>query len=104
VRYPFCIFQTKIAQYYGQTLENGSFYATFNQNYVGKSYVLILTENGLGNIMGDFFTKSSGLPGFDWVVTTADGATKIRLPIDILSTVDLTVYHGSQLFQRLVFC
>jgi hypothetical protein len=36
------------------------FWASF---YHGKSYVLILTKNVLGNILGDFFTNASGHPG-----------------------------------------
>jgi hypothetical protein len=28
----------------------------------GKSYVLILKKNGLGSVLGDFFTNSSGHP------------------------------------------
>jgi hypothetical protein len=35
-------------------------WATF---FLGKIYVLILTKNGLGYILGDFFTNSSGHPG-----------------------------------------
>jgi hypothetical protein len=31
--------------------------ATFSH---GKSYVFVMTKNGLGNILGDFFTNSSG--------------------------------------------
>jgi hypothetical protein len=31
-------------------------------HFPGKSYVLIVTKNGLGYILGDFFTNSSGHP------------------------------------------
>jgi hypothetical protein len=32
--------------------------------YYSKIYALILAKNGLGNILGDFVTNSSGHPGF----------------------------------------
>jgi hypothetical protein len=49
--------------YFKQILENYKsrphFCATF---FPSTGYELILTENGLGNILGNFFTNSSGRP------------------------------------------
>jgi hypothetical protein len=33
-------------------------------SFQGKSYVLIMTKKGLGHILGEFFTNSSGHPAF----------------------------------------
>jgi hypothetical protein len=37
----------------------------------GKSYALICQKNGLGNILGDFFTNSSGHPDLGGKKTSA---------------------------------
>jgi hypothetical protein len=43
-----------------------------------KSYELILTQNGLGNILGDFFTNSSGHPGkYVHMYSEVDGKGKL---------------------------
>jgi hypothetical protein len=34
--------------------------------FYGKSYVLILTKNALGYILGESFTNSSGHPGVEY--------------------------------------
>jgi hypothetical protein len=36
------------------------YWATY---FHGKSYVFVLAKNGLGYILGDFFTNASGHPG-----------------------------------------
>jgi hypothetical protein len=51
--------------YFGQWFEiyiiSANFWATF---LCDTSYVLILTKNGLGYILGDFFKNSSGHPDY----------------------------------------
>jgi hypothetical protein len=34
------------------------------QHFLGKSYAASLTKNGLGKMLGDFFTNSSGHPAY----------------------------------------
>jgi hypothetical protein len=46
--------------YYGQLLENNRSSPHYCGTYVNAR--LIMTKNGLGNILGDFFTNSSGHP------------------------------------------
>jgi hypothetical protein len=45
---------------------SSQFWATFVH---GKGYAVILTKNGLGHILGDFFKNSSGHPDRNQHVT-----------------------------------
>jgi hypothetical protein len=65
------LFACRAIIYFGQFLKKKlekcpDFCATY---FHSKSPLLILTENGLGDILGDFLTKSSGHP--EWHQGTA---------------------------------
>jgi hypothetical protein len=47
---------------FGQFFENDRSRTNFRILFPDKSYVLILTKNGLGYILGDFHINSSGHP------------------------------------------
>jgi hypothetical protein len=53
--------------FFGQFLNDPSIANFRTAFFRGKSCVLILTTNGLGNLLGDIFTNSSGHPAWNWV-------------------------------------